>query len=259
MLHIRRAQKDAFHDAAVRDFEERMLAHLRDFSPKHFRILDDDEVRAVIRDGMARAEGHGFTWERTIRYYVDMMFMLGSGFDRDPLLPWAAEGLGEGAPADQNTRVDRLYERAWEHVRHVMPDFVSGGSDGGRSRFAAALDRIRHAPDEPLDRDLWPAFVERTSAQAAAMFPSKHAHAGEEAVRRAVARSVERASAHGIATERGALVSATMAFLFGAGFDEDLLLPWAGAILRRDEPAAVRVDLLCKGALGCLKRWWSEP
>ena len=93
MLKIRSEQISVFEIAAVRNFEDRMLAHLKDFAPNHSKILSDDELRVVIRYGMKKAEDHGFTSERSIRIYTELILMLGSSFDTDPQLPWAEELL----------------------------------------------------------------------------------------------------------------------------------------------------------------------
>jgi len=40
------------------------------------------------------------------------MFVLGSGFDADPLLPWASAILKDESITDQNERVNRLHAGA---------------------------------------------------------------------------------------------------------------------------------------------------
>ena len=259
MLIIRKEHLGSFRAEALLDFEERMLEHLKRFSPRHFRVLTDDQVRAVIREGIARAACHRLTSERSIRYYVDVMFMVGSGFDADPLLPWAASILAEAA--GEATRVDRLYVGAWAHVERVLDDYrgLDGATDQGR--FIIELRQIRNDRDEPLSAEALLDFRERTSARLSRLFPRKHERAGEAAVGALLDRGVASAARHGITTERGAVVFIAMMFVLGAGFAEDPLLPWVSAILADvsiTDPRA-RVDQLFSGAVTCLGQWWDKP
>src|SRR5687767_9297821 len=101
MLRIRSEQITVFAEAALRNFEDRMVAHLENFAPNHSKILSEDEMRVVIRHGIKKAEDHGFTSERSIRIYTELMLMLGSSFDTDPQLPWAAELLSDEEITDE--------------------------------------------------------------------------------------------------------------------------------------------------------------
>lgn len=259
MLTIRKKHLESFRAEALLDFEERMLDHLKRFSPRHFRVLSDDQVRAAIHAGIERAAPHGLTSERSIRYYVDMMFMLGSGFDDDPLLPWAASILAEHEA--ESTRVDRLHAAAWAHVERVLEDYRGLDGTADQGRFIAELRRIKSDRDDPLTAETLPDFRERTSARLSRLFPRKHAHAGEEAAFALVDRGVASAARHGITTERGAVVFIAMMFVLGAGFADDPLLPWVSAILADasiTDPGA-RVDQLYSGAVTCLGQWWDRP
>src|SRR5262249_49580960 len=80
MMKIRKDQIDVFEKAAVRNFEDRMVEHLKNFAPKHIKLLTEDQVRDVIRHGMKKAESHRFTSERSLRIYTELILMLGSGF-----------------------------------------------------------------------------------------------------------------------------------------------------------------------------------
>jgi hypothetical protein len=48
------------------------------------------------------------------------MFMLGSGFDRDPLHPWATEVLNDTSISDENERATRLYGEALNHLEQSL-------------------------------------------------------------------------------------------------------------------------------------------
>src|SRR5262245_37100012 len=95
MFKIRKEQLQTFGQTAAEDFEERALPYVKEFFPKHVVLLGEDGIRKVIRHAKARGATHGLTTERDLRLYLSLMCMLGSSFDSDPQLPWAAARLNE--------------------------------------------------------------------------------------------------------------------------------------------------------------------
>lgn len=51
---------------------------------------------------------------------LGLMFAFGSGVMTDPLFPWIAASLGEGAPADPRARLERLIVRAQAYFRQAF-------------------------------------------------------------------------------------------------------------------------------------------
>ena len=90
MLIIRKSQMAAFEKIAVRRFEDGLLDHLRTFFPEHAATLGEKQLGRVMRYGLQRAESRNLQTERGVYLYLALMFMLGSLFDEDPQLPWAA-------------------------------------------------------------------------------------------------------------------------------------------------------------------------
>ena len=117
MLTLRQAQMDALDADRARDFEARLVQHLRTVFPSRCEPLGDQGLLDVARDGIERAESHGLSSEREICKYVDLMFVLGPGFDRDPRLPWAAEILGDPGTRDGLSRIERLSRAALDYLR----------------------------------------------------------------------------------------------------------------------------------------------
>ena len=58
---IREQQMQALEKAAKLQFENRMLAHLKTFAPKHSQVLSEADLRAVIRYGWQRADSYGLS------------------------------------------------------------------------------------------------------------------------------------------------------------------------------------------------------
>ncbi len=149
MLKIRPEQMEAFEAAALKGFEDRMVEHLRNFSPKHAQVLDEEALRTVVRYGIEHAESHGLTSERSIRIYTETMLMLGSNFDVDQQYPWAAEILGR-AEEDQVTRIDAISEKAWDYAEHVLADFKRLEQEPHKARLMEELGNLRKGSTEPL-------------------------------------------------------------------------------------------------------------
>src|ERR1041384_3496830 len=165
MLNIRPDQIAVFEQAALQNFEDRMLAHLKNFAPNHSKTLREDEVRVVIRHGMKQAESHGFTSERSLRIYTELMLMLGAGFDSDPQLQWVAELLKDETITDEVTRIDRLQERAWAYVDDVLPDFDNTEDESSPNSFIEQIRQLQRERAEVLQPAAIAEFYQRTMWQ----------------------------------------------------------------------------------------------
>jgi len=259
MLVIAGFQLQAMRSGALRAFEDRTLIHLARYFPRHLQLLGEVVLRRVIRLGLDKATGYGLAPECCVRSYVEFMCRLGSAFDTDPLLPWAARIL-----ADQTrppvVRGDRLYDEAWQYIDAISADYRDATGAPTTARFAQELKQLRHGSDAAVPTADLAAVAARLAARLQDQFPAKCAYVGEPRVHVSVARAVGEARAHGLAGERGITLFAVLQFVLGHGFADDPLLPFAdaalGAGVLRDEPA--RVDQLYAGGLDLLKRWWQS-
>lgn len=236
MLVIREAQLTALEDDAVHRYVDELAAHCRTFSPHLCKTLSDEELHAAVLGGVVRAETQGFTKRGPVRLYVDMMILLGSGFDGDPQYPWAAAILA--TPDEQMDRAETLHARVHEYLAGVDgPDNVHTLQAlrelATRCRQGLALHRERLEPD--------------LLALMAEIHPRKVAATGEDALRRLVrallARGRER---YRFRTARSLALMAVLGFAFGHDFDADPLLPWVSRTLNRPtlgDPDAVAVRL----------------
>jgi hypothetical protein len=53
---IRTEQMKAFEQASIRQFEEEMVAHSKDFSPPLCKVIGDEQLRLALRGAISRAE-----------------------------------------------------------------------------------------------------------------------------------------------------------------------------------------------------------
>ena len=121
ILQIRPMQMKAFSDAAAKRFEVRMVDHLQARFPTECTALGDDRLHRLIRKGVDKARYHGFKTEQEICLYIELMLLLGDGFDTDATLPWTALILAE-QPEEPKEKIKRLYEASLEYMRESKRD-----------------------------------------------------------------------------------------------------------------------------------------
>ncbi len=122
-------------------FGHRLLLLLQMLAPEKYQVLGEELLRHLVRHGYENAKRHGMTTEYGIMNYVALTFVLGSGFDRDPLYPWAAASeLGQTDPAQRGAM---LREAALAYLAKCLP-----GCPRRAEQSAVALAR----PAEPYRR-----------------------------------------------------------------------------------------------------------
>lgn len=255
MIVIRSAQMNVFAKYAAQGFEDRMVEYLAQFVPKHSRLLGEEIIRRIVREGWARARDYGLTSERGVRLYVSLNFMLGGHFDADPQLPWAEEILRDEKIDTPGARADLLYLKARNYL-------VQAAGERGE-HLDEALRRLSDEEDLGAPRTAPPAAAEFYAAMLRRLrriFPQKYETVGELNLRRMIRRGVEAAQAYGIADGRGQLVFILMMYTLGSGFDRDPQFPWAAEALKDDsltEPNARGARLYAAG-IDQLRRWLNE-
>jgi len=260
MLTLRQEQMDALEQAAVRDFEDRTYAHLQQYFPTHCDMLGRERMVRVIHYGWKQSEGYYLTAECCVRSYIEFMCLLGSHFDTDPLLPWAAEILND-ISGDQVARGDLLYDRSWEYIRRLVPDYRNADGTPNTARFVIEMRQLRQEPDAAVRLDAMPAFTRALHERIARVFPAKHGVVGAALTDDVIHGSIATAAGYGIRGTRGLTLFAVLSFVLGSGFHDDLLLPWASAALN-DTGAADekrKVDQLFAGGVDFLRTWWRSP
>ncbi|MDG4555062.1 MAG: hypothetical protein P9E24_12595 [Candidatus Competibacter sp.] len=131
-------------------FGHRVLLLLQTLAPEKYKALGDGALRALVRSGYEAAKYHGVTTESGMMNYLALAFVLGSGFDRDPLYPWAAAVLSDPALADPAQRGSALRENALKALEKCLP-----GCPRRAEQSAAALAKpaksYRRIVEEPPD------------------------------------------------------------------------------------------------------------
>jgi hypothetical protein len=116
MLTIRQEQ---FQTLGRAMFESWMAGHLAEFFAEEMSGLEPAEIRSRIRAAVEQAGRYGFVADSQVCRYVDLTFILGPDFDRDPSLPWVGEILSDERLKSPAMRMDLLYEAAQDHVERT--------------------------------------------------------------------------------------------------------------------------------------------
>ncbi|MFO1372492.1 MAG: hypothetical protein U1F42_08880 [Candidatus Competibacteraceae bacterium] len=227
------------------------LSILRNF-PQALRDPGKEQVRKVIRLGLKQAEKYGLVSERDVHLYVGLMFMLGSYFDRDPQLPWAAKILTDEIIPDPNARADRLHSRAMAYLNEAA---------GEESQYLErALRKIRELPVSVLARtgeDKQISFGDYMLKLLYALFFEKYEVVGDPNIRQLVRQGYQAARSYNLIGEPGIATYICLMFIFGSGFDCDPQYPWAEAVLSDaalTDPTK-KGESLYKSAIAYLDKW----
>ena len=104
---IRRQQMEVFGDYMRRQFEWRMVHHLRARFPNETMLLDEDSLQDLVVSGIRQAEDYGIDVEEDIRRYLEYMMVLSRDFDTNPHTAWASDILRRGN-IDGSRKMDEI-------------------------------------------------------------------------------------------------------------------------------------------------------
>jgi len=224
MLVIRNAQIEAFKQARQAQFQDELASHFMAYYPNETRLAGGKpQILKLVRLGIEKAARHGYTTQRQIGFYIGLMAILGSDFDRDPQLPWAIEQVDDASIPNPSDRIRSLFHAS---VRYL-------GAIGGDDKQVSinALRRLREYAQEPASPVLGEAFEEGLCAQLAAVCPEKFAFQGEAATRALIRESLVLSGQFGILDTTGATLLTILMYLLGIGASQDPLYPWVGQAL----------------------------
>ena len=254
MLVIRKEQIEQLGAGSLRAFEDEMVAHLAEFSPPLYKVIKDDQLRDVVRFGIAQSERYGFKLRGPIRLYLEMMLLFGSHFDTDPQYPWAREILIDRHSMPEMQRAELLCEKITDFQEKVS------GPNGENTR--KALEGLQIIGRNPLD--LSPVdFDESIRREIYRVFPQKVEYIGLDNLRKLIRDGRKEAKSYEFPVTSGETLMIVLKFAFGHGCANDGLYPWIGRTLRDDKimtPAAraerlekksvTWLDHVLKGSLG---------
>ena len=120
MLTIRKEQTETFSNNAQKNFECRMVTHLKRVFPDQCSAMEDAGIRQIIQTGIEKAAKYGVQAEYDVARYIDLMFVFGIEFDKSPEYPWASRILTSREYSGPTERMNALYDEALAHARKQM-------------------------------------------------------------------------------------------------------------------------------------------
>jgi hypothetical protein len=218
MLIIRKEQMEVFRNCTQRNFENNMIEHLHEFSPKQSEFLGREGLRKVIQLGMKRVELYGFTDYGPVQFYIELMFMLGSYFDIDCQFSWALDILTDPELVDQTEKADLLYEKVMEYVDTVAgPDRRYARESLRRASMQNFKELVEKRDD--LETHILAGFKIN--------FPQKCKYLGDRTLSQIVHSAAESIKKFSVPSDTGMVVFAHFMFMLGSGFTDDPLYPWS--------------------------------
>lgn len=227
---IRKAQMEELSEVPLRAFEDEMVEHLAEFSPQLFKVIKEDQMREVVRFGIKKADGYGFTFRGPIRLYLELMLLYGSHFDTDPQYPWAMAILRKDA--EQMDRAEELHAKVLDYQEKV-----SGPKAANTRKALEELSAMARKPASFLTGN----FETEVRREMHRVFPQKADYIGEDGLTGLIQQGRAEARKYELPTVRGEALIVVLMFAFGHGCTDDLLYPWISRTLNDPkivEPAA---------------------
>lgn len=218
MWKITESQFQALQNGMRANAAGPLVQHCRQYAPRLCDVAGDAGIHKVVDLGIHRAQQYGFRDEPQIRFYIDMMLVLGSEFDTDPQFPWAAEMLRDNF-SRPHVRATALHRDLSLYLDRVM---------GPQREFAkSALTRLVEMPSElPSLEQRSISALRRWLLQ---LFPQKSADVTDEQLAQIWFLAAQRAAEIEILSGHGFLAGVML--VFGHGAARDPLYPWISNVL----------------------------
>lgn len=242
MLVISPDTYKVYSSDAYQHFEDEMLQHMSTYSPALSRVLGEDGLRRAVQHGMERADTHGFTLRGPIQSFLEIVFVFGSAFDKDPQYPFLCEALAFDGYGGEMARAEALGDAANHYLK------IAHGPDN--IHVWQALTRLEHIVKGELaiPRKGFAQYCRRLVRQ---IHPEKVQFVGEPAIENLCAYADEIAAKHKFDTDRSRMLTTILCLAFGSGCFDDPLYPWIGRMFNNESlpQGKARSDRLERKAL----------
>ncbi len=240
MLVIHPSQMGALARGMVRNFQNQMAAHLKEFAPTRAGRLNDAQLDAIVAAGIERSRSHGFSARGPVQLFLEMIFILGSEFDSDPQYQWAADVLAGTEYKDEMAKAEALHTKLVEYLQRVI-----GPED------AQLVEVVLRA------KKLGPARLAQGVSNEAALlvrlrqlYPAKCEMMGETALHALLRRAAEGVKTVGLTLSLEHVAAfAFLSLVLGHRFPTDPLYPWVKAL-----PSAATIERLWADSIEAIER-----
>ncbi|MHC4644368.1 MAG: hypothetical protein ACYTBJ_02615 [Planctomycetota bacterium] len=112
LIRIRDTSFDDFADYQTPNAPPRIGTFLMNIWPQKAKKLGSPIISRLIQKATLLARNNNMSIERGLAVISTLMFMLGSGFAKDPQFPWAASVLKSEMPTSPADKTNQLYKEA---------------------------------------------------------------------------------------------------------------------------------------------------
>lgn len=120
MIRLKSVDLKEFPQPALPTWEASLLALLGRWYPEKVQDQGEEPTKSLIRKSAVAAARYGFTGAAGRGLFATLSFMLGSGFDHDPLYPWAARTLTNPSYHNEAARATALHLDAIRHIQSSL-------------------------------------------------------------------------------------------------------------------------------------------
>lgn len=117
---IDEAQRRVRQESIDRPIEPSVFAYaqarMAEIFPEKAMALEAGGLASLVANAARVAAVYGLTTDRGVLVYAGLMFLLGSGFDRDPLFGWAKEVLRDPGVKNPEERATKLHAAAMTYL-----------------------------------------------------------------------------------------------------------------------------------------------
>lgn len=221
MLTISKKQIKVFEDASLKNFEDNMVLHSQEFSPKLCEVIGEDQLRIALRQAIKRADSYGFTLKGPIRLYIELTFLFGSDFDTDPQFPAIAEILK--SDIGEMERAEKIHKWVLDYNQKV----------NGKKNINVhnALKELSFFAKSKVNFTAF-SFKEEIHQEMQRAFPQKITFIGKESLSILIDDACAKAQSYSFNTIRGQSTIVVLMFAFGRGCINDPLYPWIVSTLK---------------------------
>ena len=122
LVRIRDYDLESAPEVKNPQLETGLLSLFEFLCPQKFKVQGVDPTRALIRRGIEDAARYGISGGRGLSVYITLMFMLGAGFDHDPVYPWTGSILNDLSLIDGMEKARQLYRASIAYVNRVLTE-----------------------------------------------------------------------------------------------------------------------------------------
>ncbi|MBF0233808.1 MAG: hypothetical protein HQK65_12335 [Desulfamplus sp.] len=252
-MKISKKSYQAFEAETLKNFESEMWVHLQGFAPHLCKVAKENRVRLLIRQGIKNAKMYGFVNRGPVRFYIELMFVLGSHFDTDPQYAWVHEFLTYSND-DQTYRSMCLYEKYMLYTSQTMGE--------KNSMLIAALEKtlLLH-PDSMKSPET--ASKTELSKLMESVYPERFSTFDQSTVTKIMDSAITTSNKHKAIKFSSLSISTLLTLFVGWRYDTEPLYHWIGKLLTDEsfqspDDRYIAVFNQSKKDINAVVKYWKE-